>query len=1452
MNGPNDVMATTGTVNVNINLNKPNFYIPQQFQIIPDTMTLLNCDGILGNDFLQYNKAILDMNMRRISIGNFYIPMKMEIVKNLKPDLTKIPKTLQSRRFQIAPRSETFILIKIKNPEIKEGVMGKYAINPGVLIPAAILKVQGTGYALTTVLNSSSHELFIDTPEIELDPIPVSANLSNVNVFEKGQNFVNLEERFNVLLSQTDLKQLNREEVESLLPIFKDFSHVFHLPNEPLTCTNSLAHTINTTSDNPINVKNYRYPFKLRNEVSKQVQDMKNQGIITPSNSPWNAPIWIVPKKSGKDGQPKWRLVIDYRQLNDVTVGDSYPLHNITDILDQLGQSKYFTIIDLQSGYHQIPMDPKDAQKTGFSTEEGHFQFSRMPFGLKTAPATFQRLMDNVLAGLLGTRCFVYLDDIVVYARDLDEHTEKLTEVFSRLSEHNLKINPSKCEFLKKEVIYLGHNITTEGCRPNNDKVKSIINFQPDGLRTAKQVKEFMGMVGFYRKFIPNLSEIAQPLFKLLKKNQPFIWTFEQQNAYQNLKRCLSSSPLLKYPNFDLPFVISTDASQYALGAVLSQEYDGNLYPIAYYSRGLNVHEVNYAVIEKEALAIICAMENFRPYVYGTHFKLIIKTDHKPLKWLFNVKDPGSRLLRWRLKLENYNYEIQYVSGKNNSVADALSRDPRFDNVTYKNNLSLDVPSISDINLTKDFDKFEVAFYEETIKPKLILETSKSLFLASGPIVHCVSGDFEMSKGIAKEISSKFPANLKVFSPCLVGNVVSQDVNVKNCNITKIFHLVTKSIYFHKPRYEDVFKALVVLRTALLRSAENVINLPRIASGLDKGDWTFILAMIRYVFADTNLNVIIYHNNEQNNEQNKISKCLMSNAVQQNSGDEPGNESENVDDPLEIFSEPQTQDSLLEYSNQDPLFEPLDQHIFSETPQQISNNTSFEEFSEFAMDNEVANPLYEEISENLETTKFAVAIPLSQDLNTENSNCKLLKDPFIRNLMPTNPTINKIFNLKRENQNFYFIVTKKNYWDTDTYRNLYDNLIRLRKILLENDEPTIAFSKFGQSFNNLKWSLIKQMLKFVFLHTGVKIVIYLNEIKIPMKQEIPGILKEFHSDLSSGHPGYLRMYNRVRQHYKWTNMRDDIRNFVKDCVSCQRNKRFIKKPKAPMELTTTSNKSFEKLFIDIVGPYPITEQGNRFLLTVQDDLTKFSFAIPIPNHEAETVADKLVRDIFTKFGIPEYILTDQGTEFTSKLLKQITTLFKIKHQLSTAYHPQTNGALERSHEVLSTYLRHYIDEDQTNWDKFIEFYIFAYNTSQHRSTGYTPFELLFGYKANIPATFHKEPRLVYGYPDYVSELTHKLKENFSQARANLISNKQKEKIRYDKNSEVIEFNLGDLVYLTNDPARPKRNKKLSSSFSGPFPIISKQSNVNYTLAVGNKEIKVHVNRLKLAKSISSQ
>ena len=148
------------------------------------------------------------------------------------------------------------------------------------------MKVQGTGYALTTVLNSSSHELFIDTPEIELDPIPVSANLSNVNVFEKGQNFVNLEERFNVLLSQTDLKQLNREEVESLLPIFKDFSHVFHLPNEPLTCTNSLAHTINTTSDNPINVKNYRYPFKLRNEVSKQIQDMKNQGIITPSNSP--------------------------------------------------------------------------------------------------------------------------------------------------------------------------------------------------------------------------------------------------------------------------------------------------------------------------------------------------------------------------------------------------------------------------------------------------------------------------------------------------------------------------------------------------------------------------------------------------------------------------------------------------------------------------------------------------------------------------------------------------------------------------------------------------------------------------------------------------------------------------------------------------------------------------------------------------------------------------------------------------------------------------------------------------------------------------------------------------------------------------------------------------------------------------------------------------------------
>jgi hypothetical protein len=312
-------------------------------------------------------------------------------------------------------------------------------------------------------------------------------------------------------------------------------------------------------------------------------------------------------------------------------------------------------------------MDPGDVDKTAFSTKEGHWAYKRMPFGLKMAPATFQCLMNTGLSGLTGTRCFVFLDDIVIYANSLYDHDRKLRDVFRRLREHNLKLQPDKCEFLRKEVVFLGHKISKHGVEPDARKIESIENFPR--LNTAKQLKNFLGLAGYYRRFIPQFSKVAAPLHKLLKKDVPYVWGESQGIAFRALKQKLMTKLILKYPDFTQEFILTTNASNDGAGAVLSQGEIGKDLPVAFASRSFNKAERNYSKVEKELAAIMWRIKHFRPYLYGRKFKVV--SDHKPLTWIMNVKDPGLRLLRWCIQLAEYDYEVVYKPGTQDANADA-------------------------------------------------------------------------------------------------------------------------------------------------------------------------------------------------------------------------------------------------------------------------------------------------------------------------------------------------------------------------------------------------------------------------------------------------------------------------------------------------------------------------------------------------------------------------------------------------------------------------------------------------------------------------------------------------------------------------------------------------------------------------------------------------------------
>lgn len=618
-------------------------------------------DCLIGLDCLQQLNAVIDLTNDKLILPNTKIDLMYKILEN------------SINTSAIKPLTDQVIKIKIKNIENGTGVIPSQQTE-NLEIPECIVNVK-SHETFISVTNSSNQaisfrlpEYFEAIPETEFD---IEINHPNHPEFSELNN-IDLSE-FEFDLNKVRLDHLNPEELNKIKNLLNSYVDIFQFDNQPLSFTNSIKHRIRLKDDTPIYSKSYRYPYIHKEEVKNQIQSMLKQGIIRPSHSPWSSPVWIVPKKIDASGKRKWRLVVDYRGLNNQSIDDRYPIPNISDILDKLGKCQYFTTLDLASGFHQIEVDPKDIEKTAFTVDHGHYEFLRMPMGLKNAPSTFQRVMDNVLRDLLDTTCIVYLDDIIIFSTSLQEHIVKLKSVFDRLRKFNFKVQLDKSEFLRKEVNYLGHVITPDGIKPNPDKIDAILKYPVP--KTTKHLKGFLGLLGYYRKFIKNFAKITKPLTNCLKKDNIIdINNKTYVDCFKFCKTLLMNEPLLQHPDFEKPFILTTDASNFALGAVLSQGLIGSDLPISYASRTLNEHETNYSTIEKELLAIVWATKYFRPYLYGRKFTIV--TDHKPLQWLFSLKEPNSKLVRWRLRLEEFDYDICYKKGKLNSNADSLSRLP--------------------------------------------------------------------------------------------------------------------------------------------------------------------------------------------------------------------------------------------------------------------------------------------------------------------------------------------------------------------------------------------------------------------------------------------------------------------------------------------------------------------------------------------------------------------------------------------------------------------------------------------------------------------------------------------------------------------------------------------------------------------------------------------------------
>ena len=659
------VVFVRGFVSFPVSIGKKDYEC--EASVVPD----LSYDVVLGRDFLHRFCAVIDVKGCFVTFeetNTVYFA-----VRDTPPFVSEVE---VSETHVIDAQSEVILPVSFSR-FAPQPVIGLLEASPHLsnryhlLGASSLSRYSEKGVVSFRILNPSTDPVLLHKGTVvgqfaEMHPddvvIPLQSDIPIASVDStQCQEKITLLSSFSCLPSPA----LNLSENSQLNCLLESYEDIFASSSLDLGNTSIVQHEIDTGNSKPIKQAPYRVSQKQRDEIDNHISKMLEQNIISVSSSPWSSPVVLVRKKDGTT-----RFCIDYRKLNAVTRKDSYPLPRIDDALDALAGSNYFTTLDLQSGYHQVAMHPASKDKTAFISHAGLYEFNVMSFGLTNAPPNFQRLMSRVLHGLEWKVCLIYIDDIIIFSKTFEEHLFRLRLVFDRLREAGLKLKPTKCYFARNSVNFLGYVVSSSGVSPDPEKLESVRSFPTPN--TVKDVRSFLGLCNYYRRFVEGFAKIASPLNHLTRKGVVFEWSSDCEAAFQMLKYRLCSPPILAYPDFSRPFHLYTDASQSAVGFVLGQVIDGKEHVIAYGGRELSLQETRYSTTEREALAVIDGIKRYQPYLFGRKF--MVHTDHGSLSWLMKVKDPTGRLARWALQLQQYDFYILHRPGSSNANADALSR----------------------------------------------------------------------------------------------------------------------------------------------------------------------------------------------------------------------------------------------------------------------------------------------------------------------------------------------------------------------------------------------------------------------------------------------------------------------------------------------------------------------------------------------------------------------------------------------------------------------------------------------------------------------------------------------------------------------------------------------------------------------------------------------------------
>ena len=976
-------------------------------------------------------------------------------------------------------------------------------------------------------------------------------------------------------------EHLDDEQIEK----FKEFivcrTKAFADPSKPVERAKLGKHFIKLQDEMPFKEAVRRVPIFKREIMDEEIRKLAEQGLIEKSVSPWSSALVLVQKKD-----KSWRLCVDYRKLNSRTIKDAYPIPRVADDLDSLAGSKWFSSLDLNMAYHQIPMHEDDKEKTAFATPRGGlYQYTVMPFGLCNAPATFQRVIEQALSGLQWRITVLYLDDIIVYSRDFEEHMENLNLVLDRLEEVNLKLKAKKCRFFQKEVSFLGHIVSEEGIKTDPSKTDAIENWRTP--TNVSELRSFLGLAAYYRRFIQDFAKIAKCLHALTSKKSVWNWTSECDNAFRMLKEKLVSAPILGYPDINGgQFILDTDASNDAIGAVLSQVQDGREIVISYGSRTLNISEKNYCVTRKEMLALVYFVKHYKHYLLGREF--LLRTDHGSLVWLHKFREPDGQIARWLQQLGPYWFRVEHRSGSRHGNADSVSRIPVCDSTCKQCKRN---PNI-------DYERVQFNHINE--------------LRGNSDVVHC---------------------------DVLCLDVLFSDDTAHMCE-----------------------PVLPVSRTRKQRKA----NRPPRAAG-----------------------------------RKQPSMSLTSDNVQKEQRNDEGMK-----------------------------------HIIK-----------------WLQDGQK---------------------PPFSALSAANAECKFLYS---------------------------------------------------------------------------RWELL-------VLDKGVLCIRWITGNKEVLKVCLPKSYRDTalwyaHDAQTAGHLGIKRTLFKLHNScYYWRKMRQCVQDYVSSCDVCEERKQPKRKKRAVMK-THLSGEPCERIAVDITGPFPKSDNGYSYLLVVSDYFTKFMEMYPLVNIEAETVSEVIFKGWIKRYGCPGVIHSDQGAQFESELFQGLCRLFQIDKTRTTPYQPRSDGLVERLNRTIKDMLSKYLSANQTNWDRFIDGLVLAYNTTPHESTNISPYRMMFGREAKLPLdllteTNNESELCERSEAEYVRELRENLDSLHKIARETLQKSSLRQKSDYDRKVREVNYDVGDLVRRNQQKVAIGAKVKLGRHWTGPWTVIKRLSDVLYQIkhSRNSKPVIIHADNLK--------